>query len=123
MRRVQRRTSSPPAGRAALGRALAAAVVVLLATALVACGGGDDGDGAPGSEQRVALLDTTLVERDIEASIREQRGIEADVSCPAEIAQREGATFNCIAEVPGDEVGTLFVVTQEADGFVRYVAR
>lgn len=84
---------------------------VLGALALAACGSSDPSP----------VLDETKIERAIERSSQVQRGLNASVTCPAEVAYEKGGTFECIALVGA--VRTRFVVTQtDSAGHVRYEA-
>jgi hypothetical protein len=103
---------TPPPGRLRPRRRAAALCgAALAALALAACG---SSDSAP-------VLDGKKIERAIERSSQAQRGLDATVSCPADVAIEKGMTFECIAVV--DDVSTRFVVTQtDARGHVRYEA-
>lgn len=84
---------------------------VLGALVLAACG---SSDSSP-------VLDEKKIERAIERSSEAQRGLRANVTCPADVAYEKGGTFECIAVV--GQVRTRFVVTQtDAMGHVRYEA-
>ncbi len=78
---------------------------------------------ACGSSETPTILDTEKVERAIERSSLEQRGMRAQVSCPSGVRQKKGLEFSCTAVVKrGDS--TKFVVTQlDAAGRVHYEAR
>ena len=76
---------------------------------------------ACGSSESPTVLNTEKVERAIEQSILDQRGKQAQVSCPSGVHQKKGSTFSCTALVK--RAGTRFVVTQlDGAGHVRYVA-
>lgn len=79
----------------------------LLSGGLVGCGGG---------EQR---LDTTSVERAIEASIVRQRGVRTTVRCPPGVPRTQGRAFTCIAKL---DVGSypVAVTIKDPAGHVRY---
>jgi hypothetical protein len=67
------------------------------------------------------MLDTQKVERAIEQSSFAQRGRLPQVSCPSDVRQEQGSTFDCTAFV--NRAGTRFVVTQlDDDGNVHYEA-
>jgi len=66
------------------------------------------------------VLNTEDVERAIEKSIREQRHLDARVTCPVNIEQRKGNDFSCFADVRGKRFE--FRVTQtDDDGHVTYL--
>lgn len=80
--------------------------------------------GCGGAERTAAptILDTEKVERAIERSSMAQRGLEARVSCPSGVRQREGTAFACTAVVGRER--TRFAVQQmDGSGRVRYEAR
>jgi hypothetical protein len=98
--------------RAAVTKLLAST----LATAVLAVGLGACGDSQPAKR----VLNTEEVERAIEKSIREQRKLDASVTCPVNIEQRKGNDFSCYADVNGKRYE--FRVTQtDDDGHVTYV--
>ena len=73
------------------------------------------GDSAPDK----TVLNTEEVERAIEKSIKEQRKLEAAVTCPVNIEQKKGNDFSCFADVNGRRFE--FKVTQtDDDGHVTY---
>jgi hypothetical protein len=81
-----------------------------------------NGSGHVRYENRAPLvsLDVAGVERTIRQSIRSQRGLDSTVSCPAEVIQKTGIVFTCMATVDGR--GYPFTVTEvNGDGHVRYV--
>jgi hypothetical protein len=90
----------------------------LIATALATCalaGLTGCGDSAPAK----TVLNTEEVERAIERSIKEQRKIDASVTCPVNIEQKKGNDFSCYADVDGKR--SEFKVTQiDGDGHVTY---
>jgi hypothetical protein len=89
-----------------------AAALVATGLAVTACGA----DEAP------VILDTEKIERSIESSSRDQRGLHPRVSCPSGVHQKEGLVFSCTAVVDGDS--TRFVVTElDGSGQVHYEAR
>jgi hypothetical protein len=91
-------------------RPSALASVAFGLVALSGCGSDDP--------ERV-ILDTERVERSIEQSVKEQRNLEADVSCPVNIEQKKGNDFTCVAKVRGKEFE--FRVTQtDSEGHVTY---
>jgi hypothetical protein len=66
------------------------------------------------------VLNTEEVERAIEKSIREQRHVDANVTCPVNIEQKKGNDFSCFADVNGKR--SEFRVTQtDDDGHVTYL--
>jgi hypothetical protein len=74
-------------------------------------------DSAP-----LVVLDIADVQRSIEASVFSQRGKHATVSCPAEVLQRAGLVFRCIAVIKGASRRYPFVVSEvDGAGHVRYV--
>jgi hypothetical protein len=68
------------------------------------------------------LLDTEHVQAAIAASIKAQRKVAADVTCPRVVPQVKGVLFRCHAS---SAIGkATFVVTQtDAAGHVTYVSR
>jgi Domain of unknown function (DUF4333) len=65
-------------------------------------------------------LDIARVETAIRKSIRGQRHLSSDVTCPAEVIQKTGTKFTCIASVNGERYP--FAVTEvDGNGHVRYV--
>ena len=89
-----------------------AGVVVAASLAIGACGS----SGSP------TVLNTEKVERAIEKSILDQRGQQAQVTCPSGVHQKKGSGFSCTALVKRDS--TRFMVSQlDGSGRVRYVAR
>ncbi len=77
----------------------------------------------------VAVLDIKRVTSAIHASVLAQRGVQAQVTCPSQVLQRQGLTFTCSAVV---QTGTRkvkpasypFTVTEvDGAGHVKYVAR
>ena len=78
--------------------------------------------GACGSSESPTVLNTEKVERAIERSILDQRGKQAQVSCPSGVHQKKGSAFSCAAVVKRDS--TRFLVTQlDGSGRVHYAAR
>jgi Domain of unknown function (DUF4333) len=74
------------------------------------------------NETPLLTLDIAGVERAIEQSISSQRHLKSTVSCPAEVIQKKGIVFTCIAEVSGRSYP--FEVTEvDENGHVRYVGR
>lgn len=70
----------------------------------------------------LAVLDIARVKQAIEQSISAQRGLRSTVVCPAEVIQKAGIAFTCVAMVAGR--GYPFAVTEVDDhGHVRYVGR
>ena len=77
-------------------------------------------------ENRAPLvaLNSEKIEQAIAASIAGQRHLSATVTCPQEVLQKAGISFNCSAVVKGSSKRYPFVVTQvDNDGHVRYVGR
>jgi hypothetical protein len=74
-------------------------------------------------------LDTARVARSIKQSIVTQRHLKAEVSCPPQVIQQQGRTFECVATIhnakkPSKVVKTPFVVTvQNSKGYVTYVGK
>ena len=101
-------------------------VAVLLAASLGLTACGSSGSPAASSFKRPSanlILDTEKVERAIERSSLEQRGVRAQVSCPSGVYQEKGLEFSCTAVVKRGG-STKFVVTElDAAGRVRYEAR
>jgi hypothetical protein len=95
------------------------APVRLLATALAAsvlAGLTGCGDSTPARK----VLNTEAVERAIEKSVKEQRHLTSNVTCPVNIEQKKGNDFSCYADVKGKRFE--FKVTQtDDDGHVTYV--
>jgi hypothetical protein len=103
-------------------------LVPALVVAVVAVGGcGRAGvSTGPGSGSRVTgtatVLNTAKIERAIEQSSLIQRGVRAQVTCPARVRQAKGTVFTCVAVV--DHHSTQFVVTElDAFGDVHYIGR
>ncbi|MCW2997492.1 MAG: hypothetical protein JWN65_1041 [Solirubrobacterales bacterium] len=96
-----------------------------LVLGLAACGSDDKkaADGGTGAATTaVRLVDTARVERSIVDSVRTQRGVKATVTCPKDVVQEQGGTFECKATSKRGDA--TFVVTQKDDkGFVTYVAK
>jgi Domain of unknown function (DUF4333) len=68
----------------------------------------------------LVTLDVAGVQRAIAQSILSQRGLHSTVTCPAEVIQKAGITFTCVATVNGRRYP--FAVTEVDDhGHVRYV--
>jgi hypothetical protein len=62
------------------------------------------------------------IERAIEQSSLTQRGIRAQVTCPASVRQKKGTVFSCTAVV--NHHRTQFIVTElDASGDVHYEGR
>jgi hypothetical protein len=77
---------------------------------------------ACGSSRSPTILNTEKVERAIEHSSLDQRGIRARVSCPSGVHQTKGLVFYCTAVV--GRHSTRFAVTQlDESGRVHYEAR
>jgi hypothetical protein len=80
----------------------------------------DNGDVKYGNTAPFVVLDVAGVERSIARSIRRQRHITADVTCPDQVLQQAGLAFTCTASYNGTM--SKFRVTQTDDqGNVRYV--
>lgn len=89
-----------------------AAIVPVATLVLAGCGG---------SDKPTVILDTERVERAIEQSVLQKRGLEARVSCPSGVHQGKGLTFECTATLKNGAV-TRFEVRQTDDlGHVTYV--
>ncbi|CAN5541433.1 hypothetical protein BH10ACT11_BH10ACT11_11410 [soil metagenome] len=98
-------------------RLLGVCAVVSLLALSAGCGSSDRGGTATGG----AALNTAKVESAIQESILKQRGVQAQVSCPADVEQKKGIVFSCDAVVDSDT--TEFTVTQtDDDGNVHYEA-
>lgn len=98
-------------------RLLGLCAVVCLLVLSVGCGSSDEGGTTTGG----AALNTAKVESAIQKSILKQRGVQAQVSCPANVEQKKGIVFSCDAVV--DSNTTEFTVTQTDDeGHVHYEA-
>lgn len=96
-----------------LGRWCLAGVLLVGGFAVTGCGS---------SSESPTILNTEKVERAIERSSLEQRGKQAQVSCPSGVHQKEGLVFFCTAVVK--RRSTRFVVTQtDGAGQVHYEAR
>jgi Domain of unknown function (DUF4333) len=66
------------------------------------------------------ILDTERVERAIEQSVLQKRGLRTQVSCPSGTEQKKGVVFRCTAVYKGGV--TPFVVTEDdSRGAVHYV--
>ena len=103
--------SQSPAARR-LRRSSVAATLLTASLAVGACGS----SGSP------TVLNTEKVERAIEQSILDQRGTQAQVSCPSGVHQKKGSAFSCTALVKRES--TRFQVTQlDGSGRVHYTAR
>jgi hypothetical protein len=109
---IDRRNSAAPRRRALLS--LIGGTLVLAGLMLGGCGSSQSGQSA-------ATLETGKVERAIAQSSLAQRGVHAQVSCPADVPQAKGFTFTCAATV--GQVDTAFVVVErDAFGHVEYEA-
>lgn len=96
-------------------------LAVSCAAVLAACGGSSSDDESTTAAAKGPLLDTKVVALAITDSIRNQRDITAEVTCPEDIQQAKGVTFVCEAATRNGR--TEFVVTQKDDqGNVDYVA-
>lgn len=73
-----------------------------------------------GSSAPLVILNIERVQRAIERSILQQRGLRATVSCPSEVLQRAGITFTCEAAVGGRR-HPFSVAELDNGGHVRYV--
>jgi Domain of unknown function (DUF4333) len=83
-----------------------------------------DGDGHVRyqDERPLVVLDIARVQHAIEASVLDQRGVRAAVSCPAEVLQQAGITFRCTAAVDPGARSYPFVVTEvDGAGHLRYL--
>ena len=68
------------------------------------------------------VLDSGRVRRArIERAVRLQRRLKVRVSCPSPILQMAGLEFHCVARGAG--VRTVFRVTEQRGGFVRFVGQ
>lgn len=85
-----------------------------IALTLAALVGAGCGGGTKTVTVSPTILDTEKVERAIEDSAKQQRGVRPRVSCPAGVAQQRGNTFRCVAVV--GKRRTTFVVQQVDDG-------
>jgi hypothetical protein len=105
-------------------RLLALAALIAAGSALAACG--SSGSPAPAGSAgpaAITILDTEKVERAIERSSLAQRGLRAQVSCPAGVHQKKGLRFFCTAVVKGAD-STSFAVTElDGSGRVHYEAQ
>jgi hypothetical protein len=111
-RLTDRHRSVSPRRRAFLS--LIGGLLVLAGLALGGCGSSQSAHSA-------ATLETGKVERAIAQSSLAQRGVHAQVSCPADVPQSKGFTFNCAATV--GQVDTAFVVVERDEfGHVEYEA-
>jgi hypothetical protein len=91
-----------------------AAALLAGSLALTACGSSES--------QSPTILNTEKVERAIEKSSREQRKVDARVTCPSGVHQKQRIDFACTATAGGKS--TRFVVTQlDGGGRVHYEAR
>jgi hypothetical protein len=101
-------------------------LTVLLAATLGLAGCGSSGSPTPvrpASPAAITILDTEKIERAIESSSLAQRGLRAQVSCPAGVHQKKGLEFFCTAVVKGGG-STRFAVTELDDsGQVHYEAQ
>ena len=67
------------------------------------------------------VLDSARVAGAIERAVRAQRGLMVRVNCPSPILQRPGLRFHCVARGAG--ILTVFRVTEQRGGFVRFVGQ
>lgn len=94
--------------------AIAVAFVTAASLALAACGSSES--------QSPTILDTEKVERAIQKSSRDQRKLDARVSCPSGVHQKQGVEFACTATAGGKS--TRFLVSQlDNAGRVHYEGR
>lgn len=76
------------------------------------------------SSRPLIALNVARVQRAIEASIGNQRHVNARVSCPTEVLQRAGITFRCTAVIDGTSRSYPFAVSEvDNAGHVRFVGR
>jgi hypothetical protein len=73
-----------------------------------------------GCGSSASTLNTGVVERAIEASIRSQRHLDSTVTCPSGVARRAGVAFTCRAAVDG-WIYPFAVTELDNRGRVRYV--
>lgn len=66
------------------------------------------------------ILNTIRVESAIEQSIKTQRHLSSNVSCPVNIVQKAGVVFKCIASVGGKQFDVVVTET-DGKGHVVYV--
>ncbi|MBF6620295.1 MAG: DUF4333 domain-containing protein [Patulibacter sp.] len=100
---------------------LGASLAVGCAAVLAACGGSSSDDAGTTTAAQGPFLDTKVVALAITDSIRNQRDMTAEVTCPEQIPQAKGVTFVCEAATRNGR--SEFVVTQKDDqGNVDYVA-
>jgi hypothetical protein len=104
------------------GRWHKGAIAGLLVAASVLAGacGSSNSDDNPAVQS--TMLDGEKVERAIERSSVEQRGVDARVSCPSGVPQEEGWVSTCRAVT--EDGNTRFEVTQlDGSGHVHYEAQ
>lgn len=95
-----------------------ALIAVLSAVSAIAVALGGCGSSGGGSASR--LLDTGKVSRAIEQSIRRERQLQAQVSCPLAVPQADREAFVCMARAA--DRTTPFAVTESGSGGkVNYV--
>jgi hypothetical protein len=75
-----------------------------------------------GGSSSVVILNTERVERAIVQSIRAQRGLAANVSCPSGVHQGKGLDFICTATVRQRSY-PVSVKQVDGKGHVTYVVR
>jgi hypothetical protein len=75
-----------------------------------------------GGSSRPTILNTEKVERAIDQSIRQQRGLVSHSSCPSGTEQKKGLVFTCHAVVKGRSYSVVVSET-DAKGNVTYVVR
>ena len=75
------------------------------------------------SPSSTRLLDTNMIARAIQRSVRNQRALSATVLCPSDIPQQRGLRFVCIATIPGRRATDFDVQQTDSSGHVSYRAR
>ena len=67
-------------------------------------------------------LNADQLERRLERQLSERLGVSGiEATCPDDVEVSKGATFECTARAPGEDVGVRIVVTQlDGDGNVTW---
>jgi len=67
-----------------------------------------------------ATLSTAQTKAAIEESILRERHLHAAVTCPAQVTEEKGATFECLAVAGNGQRTTFHVIEVNSHGGVRY---
>ena len=96
----------------------ALAVALAVASLVAACGDDSDEDEPAATAAPAASVDTATIEQQIERRLSGTTTQITEVSCPADVPAKKGATFDCKTKIEGD--GTATVVVTQVDGKSSY---